>query len=109
MLRQPLHLPHQQLVLLHLGACQTEAPHPFNANTQQAIILLRKVADHRFTADRSDHRWRLANLFTFQDADHPKAFALLHAAPDHVQVARLENLQIEKAAREQHGIERKQR
>ncbi|MNH27679.1 hypothetical protein D3C79_878020 [compost metagenome] len=104
-----MHLPQQQLVLLHLGAFQVEAPYALDADPQQTVVLLHEVADHCFAADRRDHRWRLANLLALQDADHPKAFALLHAAPDHVQVACLENLQIEKATREQHGIERKQR
>ncbi|MNI73487.1 hypothetical protein D3C73_1294980 [compost metagenome] len=109
LLCQPMHLAQQQLVLLHFGVTQLEAPHTFHTNTQQAVVLLDKITDQRLAPDRCNHRRRLADLLAFDDAHYTKTCALLHAAANHVQVAGFEYLQIQQATGKQHSIEGKQR
>src|SRR5690606_9672365 len=65
--------------------------------------------DQRLATQRGEAPGRLADLLPLEDADHAEALAALHAGTDHVQVARLEDLQVEGAAGKQHGVEREQR
>src|SRR5690606_40087638 len=51
----------------------------------------------------------LADFRTDQQGDHAEPLAALQTATEHVQIARLEQLQIQVATREQHGVEREQR
>ncbi|MDT4873925.1 hypothetical protein FQZ97_1091930 [compost metagenome] len=108
-LLQPIDLGDGQLIRQHLGVAHPEAPATFDANPQQAVGPLLEVADPRLAANRREAPGGLADLAPFEEAHHTEAFALLHAAADHVQVARLEYLQIERTLRKQHGVERKQR
>ena len=44
-----------------------------------------------------------------EDPHHAERRAGAHAPPDHVDVARFEDLQLQRTARQQHGVQRKQR
>src|SRR5690606_10929168 len=76
-------------------------------DAEQAIRVLMPVDDLR---ERSDvDRPCGPGLRAFHDEQHTELLGLLHAAPDHIDVARLEDPQRQHAAREQHGLQGEQR
>src|SRR5690606_6119714 len=76
--------------------------------TQQAIGLLLPVPDDRLTTDAGKGSGCRTDFQPLEDAHHAEAVPGLETATDHVQIARLEQLQIQDATGEKHGIEGEQ-
>ncbi|MNJ69126.1 hypothetical protein D3C77_654360 [compost metagenome] len=97
-LRQPGHIGHQQLVLLHLERPHAKTSGALDSDAEQAVVLLLEIANNRLTADLRKACGRGANLLTLENAHHPEAATLLHDAADHVEIACFKDLQIKEAS-----------
>ena len=104
---QRLDLAELQAVGLAAAAHDAKALLAHAGQAQQAVLQLMEVDDLRHGADVVV--FRRADFAALADQHHAEAAALAHAAAHHVDIARFENAQRQRAAREQHDVERKQR
>ena len=77
-------------------------------DAEQSIVELFEIDDARERADFHGRR-RAACLAPRDDQRDTEAGVFAHAAADHVEIARLENAQPQRPAREQHGVQREER
>ena len=67
-----------------------------------------EILDPRLGADRGRRR-RRTGFVSVEDQAHPEARPAAPAVADHVEIARLEDAQAERAAGHEHGAQREQR
>ncbi len=101
----------QAVGLLARRAGQREAPGAAGAQLQQAGLRRVDLVDARERAGglEADRLRRIADLAAGAQADHAEAAAAAQAAADEVEVARLEDLELQPRAGKQHQPQRKQR
>jgi hypothetical protein len=107
--RRPLDGAHVQSIALHASLDHLELALADTANAEQAVRHLEEIDDARARADIRRARDRSARFDAGANQHYAERRVLAHAVANHVDVARLEDAQRQRAAGEQYGIQREQR
>ena len=105
---EPPHLGEMQPVGLAAARVDAESLLPDARQSEQTVRQLMEIDDLRERADVVSVGFRHTNLAALADQHHAEALAFAHAASHHVDVARLEDTQRQRAVRKQHDVERKE-
>ena len=96
----PVHLGLNQTISSYFDLANLRPPTAHYTYTQQTVITLLKIHYLRLTPQSTEAQVTRPRLRAFLQGNHNKPFASLKAATDHIQIARLEQLQVESTTRQ---------